>query len=142
MNPQEDMLLLPVITLALWTIFMSLWMFATRIPAITNANLGPEAGKHTADMKNALPSKVRAIGDNFSNLFEMPVIFYVIAGVIFLGGHVDMMAVYLAWGFVGFRILHSLIQSTYNNVMHRFGVYLLALLCVLAMGVRELLNLI
>lgn len=141
MNPNETLLLQPVLVLATWSIFMALWMFATRIPAMTKANLGADAGKHTKDMQGSLPSQVRAIGDNFNNLFELPVVFYVVAITIYLAGDVDMIAIYLAWGFAGFRILHSLIQSTYNNVLHRFGIYMLSLLCVLGMAVRELMQL-
>lgn len=142
MSLEEDLLLLPMITLAAWTIFMALWMFATRVPAISKMQPTPDLGQHTADLGRQLPSKVRAIGDNFNNLFELPVVFYVVGFTTFLAGHVDIVAVYLAWGFVGLRILHSLIQSTYNNVMHRFSVYMLALFCVLAMTVREMMNLL
>ncbi len=138
MSPDEDLLLLPVLVLAAWSVFMALWMFATRVPAMTRAKLD---GKHTEDLA-MLPSQVRAIGSNFSNLFELPIIFYVTAFAIFLAGHVDMTAIYLAWGFVGFRIVHSLIHGTYNNPLHRFAIYMLALFCVLAMLVREIINII
>ena len=46
----------------------------------------------------------------------------------------------LAWGFVAGRVLHSLIQCSYNKVMHRFAVYVVStglvwvLWAVLAMG--------
>ena len=139
MSPDEDLLLLPVLVLAAWSVFMALWMFATRVPAISRDKLD---GRHTSDMEKQLPSQARAIGSNFSNLFELPIIFYVTAFAIFLAGHVDMTAIYLAWGFVGFRIVHSLIHGTYNNPIHRFAIYMLALFCVLAMLVREIINII
>lgn len=142
MSINEDMILLPIITLASWSLVMGLWMFLTRIPAMTKAKVSPDQAKHTSNIQEQLPSSVRAIGDNYSNLFELPIVFYVVSVTIFLAGHVDMIAIYLAWGFVGFRILHSIIQSTYNAVMHRFGAFLIAMILLVALAVRELLNLI
>ena len=54
----------------------------------------------------------------------------------------NMIQVYLAWIFVGSRILHSLIQISYNQVMHRFGVFVIGLLSLTAMAVREIVTLI
>lgn len=142
MNPHENLILFPIITLVSWSLFMGLWMFLTRIPAMTKARITADGAKHTGDIQGQLPSRVRAIGDNYSNLFEMPIVFYVVALTIFSTGNVDMVAVYLAWGFVGFRILHSLIQATYNKVMHRFGSFLVAMLFLIALTVREILSLI
>ena len=40
---------------------------------------------------------------------------------------------WLAWGYVGFRILHSLIQCTSNIVRYRLPLFLLASLCLIGM---------
>ena len=43
---------------------------------------------------------------------------------------------YLAWGYVGLRIVHSLIQCTVNTVKYRFAVFALASLCLLGLTVH------
>ena len=48
----------------------------------------------------------------------------------------DPVLVYLAWVFVVFRIVHAVIHVTYNNVMHRFLVYVLGSVAVMGMWVR------
>ncbi len=78
--------------------------------------------------------------DNFRNLFELPVLFYLALVVAFLTAQVDALTLGLAWGFVALRVAHSAIQCTYNRVKHRFYVYvagglaLWALWVVLAWG--------
>lgn len=73
--------------------------------------------------------------DNFRNLFEVPVLFYVwCIGIALTGGSTPGL-VTAAWAYVGLRALHSLIQATYNRVMHRFLVYVastLLLFCLWA----------
>jgi hypothetical protein len=61
--------------------------------------------------------------DNFRNLFEVPVLFYVWCIAVVLTGGSTPGLVMAAWTYVGLRVLHSLIHVTYNRVMHRFLVY-------------------
>ena len=74
--------------------------------------------------------------DNFVNLFEMPVLFYVAAFVAILADAVTPLALALAWSFAGLRAVHSLIQCSYNRVMHRFAVYSLSSLVLAALWVH------
>jgi len=62
--------------------------------------------------------------DNYRNLFELPVLFYVALGVAFATSQVSPLVLGLAWGYVAFRILHSYIHCTYNRVKHRFYAFL------------------
>ncbi|MDQ3039450.1 MAG: MAPEG family protein [Pseudomonadota bacterium] len=62
--------------------------------------------------------------DNYRNLFEMPVLFYVALVVAFVTSQVTPLVLGLAWGYVAFRVLHSFIHCTYNRVMHRFYAFL------------------
>ena len=71
--------------------------------------------------------------DNFSNLFEIPVLFYVLCILAFATNAVTPLLVAGAWVFVVLRAIHSLIHCTYNRVMHRFTVYLLSTLILFAL---------
>src|SRR3546814_3669249 len=61
--------------------------------------------------------------DNFRNLFELPVLFYLALTVAAVSGLVTTTTLVLAWLFVLLRVAHSAIQCSYNKVMHRFQVY-------------------
>ena len=128
----------PVLMLVCWTLIMWLWMYATRIPAMNQAGIDPQDAAHPGTM--TLPSEVSRIADNYNHLFEQPTLFYAVAISIAVLGHGDATAVTCAWSFVIFRVVHSLIQSTVNLVMLRFGVFALSWVALLIMSIREALN--
>jgi hypothetical protein len=77
-------------------------------------------------------SKVQA-ADNFKNLFEVPVLFYALCALLLATQQASPGMVQAAWIYVGLRWLHSLIQCTYNNVTHRFGVYFISTMWLMGM---------
>lgn len=56
----------------------------------------------------------------FMNLLEVPVLFYVLCIVSYITQVVTPGTVMLAWAYFGFRVLHSVVYLTYNDVIHRF----------------------
>jgi hypothetical protein len=84
-----------------------------------------------------------APADNFRNLLELPVLFYLAVVVAFLTAQVNWLTLTLAWVFAALRIAHSLIHCTNNRVLHRFYAYfassmaLWALWAVLAFGLLK-----
>ena len=61
--------------------------------------------------------------NNFNNLLEMPVLFYVLVALIIALDTTPGVISLLSWFFVGLRVVHSIIHITYNTVLHRFYVY-------------------
>ena len=133
-------ILQPVIALGLWSGVMMIWMYVTRIPAIAGADIPEDDMGHPVGM-SYLPSHVRRIADNYNHLFEQPTLFYATCLVIAVAGHVDATAVYAAWTFVILRAVHSLIQSTVNVVVLRFGIFMLSWVALLVLLTREALAL-
>jgi len=76
------------------------------------------------------------LGRNFSNLFEVPVLFYAVGIINLTLGFNDKLMIRFAWAFVILRIIHSIIHVTYNNPMHRFLVFLLSSSIVLIMWIQ------
>ena len=133
-------LLQPVIVLGLWSVVMMVVTIASRVSYMSNLDIAPEEAKHTSDISSKLPSNVRQIGDNYNHLYEQPTVFYAVAIAIALSGHGEDLQVQLAWAYVILRIIHSLIQSIYNNVMHRFIVFFISGILIGAMAIIEILN--
>ena len=66
---------------------------------------------------------------HFSNLFEVPLLFYLGCLALFLTGQVDRIAVSLAWAFVLLRVAHSIIVLFLgNNPKLRVAPYVLSTL--------------
>ncbi len=82
-----------------------------------------------------VPDIVTKTTRQLSNLFEVPVLFYV-AGVLYLSLDISStLPVTFAWIFVAARVMHSLIHLSYNNVLHRVVAFGIGNLAVLAMWI-------
>jgi hypothetical protein len=135
-------ILLPVIGLVIWTQVMLAWMVVTRLPAIQAANLGPEAGQRTKELGDQLPKEVQWKADNYNHLLEQPTVFYAVALALAIAGLGDGLNLWLAWFYLGSRIVHSIVQSTTNAVLLRFCLFGLGTLAVLAMAINGVIALV
>ncbi len=127
-------LLTPVFVLILWTFTIFLIMSYGR----TRFMKDPQDAAHTKDLKGTLPAWVERIGDNYNHLFEQPVAFYVVTLAIALINSVDPLMMQLAWAFVILRIIHSLVQLTFNLVLVRFMIFLIGWLIIAYMAISQL----
>ena len=124
-------LLGPVVALVAWSIVMFFWLAIARAPQLKGRKI-PE-GARGADLEREDPGKRNWPAHNYQHLMEQPTIFYAIVFALILMGFDAPINVYLAWGYVGFRILHSLWQATVNVVRIRFLLFALSTLCLLGL---------
>jgi len=129
-------MLTPVIALILWTFVIEIGLYATRIPAMRAARIDPRRVKRKDDI-DALPVAVKQVADNFSHLHEQPMVFYVLAICTQLAGLSDPTNVALAWIYVALRIVHSIVQCTWNFVPVRFTVFVVSSLVLLGLALRD-----
>ena len=73
--------------------------------------------------------------DNFRNLLEVPVLFYVLCGFLAITKLTSVLLLACAWGYVVLRAYHSYIQLTHNTVMRRFQVYVASCIVLAVMWV-------
>lgn len=135
-------ILIPVVGLVIWTLIQQTWMVVTRIPAINAAKLGPEASQRTSELAAMLPKEVQWKADNYNHLMEQPTIFYAVALALAIAGQGDGLNMMLAWLYLGSRVVHSIVQSTINNVMIRFSLFALGTIAVLVMAVNGAISLL
>ena len=127
--------ILPLLTMVFLTFAVWVYLFALRIPEIKRRRINPEDLKDRAEAHQLLTVSAAA-SNNLKNLFEVPVLFYVAAMLAMLLLIQDGLLVLLAWGFVILRIVHSIIQCSYNRVMHRFIVYITSCLFLVFLWIR------
>ena len=135
-HPLTSSLLTPMLALVVWTLVMTVWMFALRIPAIQTAKISPTAAREPTSL-DALPLKVRQVGYNLNNLMEQPTVFYALVAYSYLAGQQNTVNLALAWAYVALRVIHSLIQATVNLVLVRFGVFALGTVVLAALAGRD-----
>ncbi|WP_394653647.1 MAPEG family protein [uncultured Sphingomonas sp.] len=128
-------ILKPVVVLIAWSLVMWVWMLATRLPALKAAgiDLTKLTGSKTGDADRVLPPKVQWPAHNYNHLMEQPTIFYAVTIVIALTGTGNGFNAWLAWGYAGLRIAHSIFQATVNRVGPRFVLFLASTLCLVAL---------
>ena len=134
---EASAILQPVFVVALLTIAITIWMVATRVPAMQKRGIDPQLAQTTSNLHGLLPPELMRISNNYNHLFEQPTLFYAVAISIAVLGHVDSFNVACAWVFAGLRIAHSLVQVTVDIVMIRFGLFLLSWIALGVMTVRE-----
>lgn len=124
----------PVVALVAWTIVMMLWMYAVRLPALGRAiDVKNWRGGTSAQIEAMLAPRVQWPAHNYNHLTEQPTLFYAVCLTLALmefGGGLNL---WLAWAYVALRIAHSLVQATWNLVIARFAIFMLASLCLLAL---------
>ena len=113
---------LPAVAMVVLTIAVWWRMYVTRIGQMKRERIHPQSVATSAQVAAKLTDSCAA--DNFRNLFELPVLFYLALVVAAQAGLASTTVLVLAWLFVALRVLHSWIQCTYNKVMHRFKVYI------------------
>jgi hypothetical protein len=134
-----QMVLLPVFVLVGLTFFMLLWMVSARARALR--------GRETRIKDIALgqpnwPERVTQIGNCYSNLFEVPLLFYVLIALALPLRRADLFIVLMSWVFVVTRFAHAGIFVTSNNVQQRGLVWLAGVLVLLAMWIYFALKLL
>ena len=115
----HSQILAPVVALVAWTLVMQAWMYATRFPAMARKGIEIKGrrGGRGAQLDGVLEDQVQWKAHNYNHLMEQPTLFYAVALATALEGGGDIwINVWLAWGYFGLRVVHSVIQATVNVV--------------------------
>ena len=134
MDPLARALAGPAFTMVLLTFVVQLRMYVLRITEMRRLRIHPQAVATSARAAERFVDTRAA--DNFRNLFELPVLFYLALGVAFALRIGDDATLALAWLFVALRVLHSAIHCSYNKVMHRFFAYLAGSVALMLLWAR------
>lgn len=121
----QSLIFLPFFTMMLLTILVWIYMYAKRIPFIMQNEFDFGEMK-PGEFASLSPPEVNNPSDNLKNLFEVPMLFYVMCLFFYMTEQVDGFLLMHAWGYVAFRVAHSVVHCTFNHVMLRFWLYCLS----------------
>jgi len=118
---QPTMIFLPAAAMVLLTAVVTFLMFFERVRQVKSEKIpfrdipsGSQMAARFADTRAA---------DNYRNLFEAPVLFYLALVVAFASVQVTAVTLGLAWAYVALRAAHSYVHCGYNRVSHRFYLF-------------------
>jgi len=85
---------------------------------------------------SGLPEAAEMASRNYVNLFEMPVLFYLLVCLLIITQKADYVSLGLLWVFVFFRYVHSLIHVTKNKLIWRMRTHLASALFLIAVWIK------
>jgi hypothetical protein len=86
------------------------------------------------------PDKLAAYSRHVVNLFEAPLLFYVIILMAFVTGQSGGWVLGLAWAYVGLRFIHTYVHLTSNVVLTRFRIFVVSMLTLTILWAAVLTN--
>ncbi|HSD37892.1 MAG TPA: MAPEG family protein [Rhodocyclaceae bacterium] len=120
----------PVVGMVLITFVTWLRMYFERIGEMRKRRI---SAQRIASRQAATVLEATRAADHFANLFELPVLFYVLCVCLIITGMESGVFITGAWGYLALRGLHTAIHLTYNRVMHRFMAYVASSLVLFLM---------
>ena len=128
-------LLLPLLAQIALTFIVMLTMYQKRVAEMKSKRIHPQRTK-TRSRTHGVLTDSESAANNYSNLLESPILFYVAILLTLMLMVQDSILVVLAWAYVAARYVHSFIHVTYNRVMHRFTAFVFSSFVLLAIWVR------
>ncbi len=132
----QQLIIQPLLGMLLLTAAVWLLMYARRLPFILSNHIDPQSIATPELLNSVIPAQINNPSNNLKNLFELPVVFYVLCVLLLLAQKVDQVFLSLAWTYVGLRVIHSLIHCSINNVNLRFTAFMLSSLVLWFMLLR------
>ncbi len=114
-------ILLPPTALVLLTGFVWLRLGSDRLGELRARRIHPQQVATSKQMNETLQNVQSA--DHFRNLFEVPVLFYVLCGFLAITRLTTLLLLACAWGYVVLRVAHAYIHLTNNKVVRRFQTF-------------------
>lgn len=130
-DPNPNLILYPVFAMFLLTAAVLAHMARMRVGALSRREMSIDFYK-TYD-RGEEPEQLRRLTRHFVNLFELPVLFYVVVILTYVTRQVNVPLIGLAWLYVALRYVHTWVHLTSNRVATRFRVYMASGLVLLAM---------
>ena len=134
---QSFAILYPAFAMAFLTFGAGMWLLKMRIKAY-KSGADPRYFKLN---QGELPVYAKQAEQHYENLFEMPVLFYVVLLLAFVTQTANAGLVFLAWAYVAVRAAHSYVHLGENKLLLRRNVFLASFAILLVMWIWVLIAL-
>ena len=134
---QISSIIYPMAALVFLTFFVMYLLLVLRTKAVRTRKISPRYFKLNKGGEES--DRMVAVGHNYSNLLELPFLFYVVCVIAIILNQSAEYFIIHAWVFVALRYLHSYIHITYNHVLHRLFAFAAAGFVLLSMWVKVVL---
>jgi len=128
----------PMFAMVLLTFVVGGITFMARVNSVKTGTVNVRYYKimQSSDVPESLIQK----SNNFTNLFQVPTLFYAAGCLIISLGLINPLTIILSWLFVLSRVVHSYIHITYNHILHRIIAFMSGNLCILILWLYIVIN--
>ncbi|CAN8139918.1 MAPEG family protein [uncultured Thiomicrorhabdus sp.] len=119
----QEWIFFPMIIMVLLTFFVGVRMLKIRMQAVRLEGLNPHY--FLLNRGGKLPAKLVQVEQHYQNLFELPVLFYLLTITLFITQQATIWQLFLAGGFVISRLWHSWIHLGSNRLLARRNTFLI-----------------
>lgn len=130
-----NLIFYPVLVQVLLTLLIYARLLRARVRAIRS---GQADRARMALHQDAWPDNVVQISNSLRSQYELPVLFYVVCGVLWALQGVGALALIAAWLFVASRLVHAWIHLTSNRIRYRARVFAFGWWIMIAMALFAL----
>ncbi len=120
---------LPMLVIVALTFVAFVRMAIARAAAVA----GQEPGYYRAHLGKPEPEATVAAVRHYSNLLELPVLFYTACLAAYVLAGVSGWTLAFAWAYTAARLVQSSVHMSYNNPAHRGAGFVLGIFCLLAL---------
>lgn len=131
----QNLIYYPCFALLILCFLVLLRLFLTRVNAVKQGKIDFRYFKTQSAQQTEIPHEVQQASKNFTNLFEVPTLFFMVCLFGLFSRNVDSLFLGLAWMYVGLRYIHSFIHLTNNKIFQRLTAYTLSCLILLIMAI-------
>lgn len=128
---EDNYIFAPVIVQVALTLWLYIYLAIAKSRAVKSGEVD-EARRALHD--DAWPDSVLQINNCIRNQFEVPVLFYVLVGVLWATGGINVYIQLAAWGFVISRIGHAVIHTGSNYVPLRRKLFMVGSFILIGMA--------
>ncbi len=128
----------PAFAMFSWVAIMIFYLIYIRIKAVK----GREIKFSQFKLQEGMPEKIQQVSNNVNNLFQVPVLFFIGCLFLYAMDKVSPFYIFLSWGFVLLRIVHSWVHISENDVNLRFFSFALGLIFLIIIYTGLLIDLI
>lgn len=130
----QHLIYYPCFAMIVLTVSVLIYMFRLRVKDIKQKRVSIKQFRTYQEMSGSSELALQATR-NFTNLFEVPTLFYAVCLFALVMEKVSVLLLILAWLYVALRLCHSLIHLMKNNVIHRMFMYGASWVVLLVMAV-------
>ena len=130
----QNLIYFPCLAMLILSAVILIKMFIGRVTAVKSGAVDVKYFK--TYNHGCPPHRMLQTDKNFSNLFEVPTLFYMICLFSLTTFKVDHFMLGLAWLYVFCRYVHSFVHVTSNKIAPRMMTYGLSWIALLLMGIK------